>query len=210
MGPDEASPALQPLQALTRLVDLRIEYLNDVVTSSVLSGMQHLTRLELSFCVEMEPDGLAGKTKLQHLCLRECEIVGGAAGGAQLLSHLQPLQQLTRLDLWFSLPAVEGSNPPASAYAALTASSKLQQLNIGACTLPAGVWQHMFPTGRQLPNLQSLNISCIKQPSGSYAQTPEATRLVSCCPCLHSLRLGSRLVVIGCAEQPSGNCAPAP
>jgi hypothetical protein len=111
---------------------------------------------------------------------------------AQLLHHLQPLQQLTHLSMSGSLQAVEGSTPPASACAALTASSKLQHLDICRCILPADVWQHVFPAGRQLPNLQSLNISGIKQPSGSYAQTPEATRLVSCCPCLHSLRLGSR------------------
>ena len=75
----------------------------------MLSGMQRLTCLERVEDMRMEPGALAGKTQLQHLCLSECEIVGGAAGVAQLLSHLQPLQQLRHLNVGYSLLAVEGT-----------------------------------------------------------------------------------------------------
>jgi hypothetical protein len=183
-----ATPGLQLLHVLSGLVDLRFKSAGPV-DSSMLSGMQNLTRLELSLAgekLELEPGALAGQTKLQHLCLDACDIVGDAAGFAQLLSSLQPLQQLTHL----SLPDVEGSSPSASAYAALTASSKLQHLDISGCTLPAGVWQHVFPTGRQLPNFQSLNIALVRQPTADNPYE-DAPRLVSCCPGLQSLQLWS-------------------
>ena len=48
VAPDEVSPALQSLQALTRLAVLKLEDLPVVITTSMLTGMQHLTRLELS------------------------------------------------------------------------------------------------------------------------------------------------------------------
>jgi hypothetical protein len=79
---EEASPALQPLQALTRLADLRLVSVEAEITTllnlcyakipaSMLSGTQGLTRLELNLCdhAEVEADVLAGKTLLQHLNL---------------------------------------------------------------------------------------------------------------------------------------------
>jgi hypothetical protein len=104
---------------------------------------------------------------------------GGAARAAQLLSELQHLQQLTFLDLQNSMRAAIG-NPPAAAFSALTASSKLQYLSISACTLPAGIWQHMFPAGRQLPDLQELDIPGIWMPSCSFATAPHGSSLVRC------------------------------
>ena len=209
VGPN---PALQLLQALTRLVELELRELSDlppeVITSSMLSGMQQLTDLSLGDEVQLEPDVLAGLTQLQRLCLSGCEARTGAAGVAQLLSHLQPLQQLTHLSWHFvpplqlqrpkqalahlNLHAVEEGCPAAAAYAALTASSKLQYLEISYCQLPPGVWQHLFPSGRHLPNLQSLNISGVRR-SGKdawedYAPAPEG-RLVSCCPALQCLNM---------------------
>jgi hypothetical protein len=80
---------------------------------------------------------------------------------AELLLHLKQMQQLTYLDLKGSLtyewlrdaqgePILleqEGeysdetrvADPPGAAFAALTACSKLQHLNINSCTLPGGV-----------------------------------------------------------------------
>jgi hypothetical protein len=57
------------------------------------------------------------------------------------------------------LRVVDQGIPPAAAYAALTASSKLQQLDISSCVLPAGVWQYVFPVGRQLPHLQKFDMA---------------------------------------------------
>jgi hypothetical protein len=106
------------------------------------------------------------------------------------------MQQLTHLDLTHTL-AHGGPNPPAAAYAALTASSKLQHLDISKCRLPAGVWQHLFPVGKQHPHLQVLNISDIdNQPDEVKlwlqlpvleASAPEGSLLVSCCPDLRVL-----------------------
>jgi hypothetical protein len=105
----------------------------------------------------LEPGALAGKTQLQRLQVKYMHPKLTGAQLAQLLSHLQPLQQLTNLNLAHSLTADEQDSPPAAAYAALTASSKLQHLDLTCCTLQAGAWQHMFPAGRQLPQLLSLD-----------------------------------------------------
>jgi hypothetical protein len=191
-GAREGQLALQPLQRLTRLVDLRLTPFDPTtVLASMLSGTHNLTRLQLEgdrvgLDLRVESDVLAGKTQLQHLQLGWCTIMGGVAGAAQLLSHLQPLQQLTHVDLEHS--EWEG-HPTAAAFSALTASSKLQHLNISSCTLPAGVWQHVFPAARQLPHIQSLDVSGVRLPDRSPAPTPEGSRLVSCCRGLQSLKM---------------------
>jgi hypothetical protein len=196
-GADQGQSALQPLQALTRLQDLRLSpYEHEgtpTVLASMLSGMHSLTHLQTSGMnadegLLVEPEVLAGKSLLQHLQVGWCTIKGGAAGAAQLLSYLQPLQQLTHLDM--GLSKWEGS-PPAAAFSALTASSKLRHLDLHGCTLPAGVWQHVFPAGRQLPHLRSLKLNWVKAPDGSPSPAPEGRRLVSCCPGLQSLDVGS-------------------
>lgn len=110
-----------------------------------------------------------------------------AAWLEQLLSHLQPLQQLTFLVMKNTLWADHQDDPPAAAYAALTTSSKLQHLDLTGCRLPAGVWQHMFPTDRQLPQLQSLQLIGVKQLAGGAATAPDGSLLVSCCPGLQKL-----------------------
>jgi hypothetical protein len=102
----------QTLQALTQLVDLRLDRVgmgswvlcNVSITASMLSGMHGLTRLQLREC-SVEAGVLAGKTCLQHLQLDQCKVDYGSAGVAfaQLMSHLQPLQQLTYLSLESSL-----------------------------------------------------------------------------------------------------------
>jgi hypothetical protein len=192
-SPVQGQPVLQPLQALTRLQDLRLCTDDGGITASMLSGTHHLARLWILGCLHhipsLEPGALAGKTQLQHLQLVYCTVSGGAAGAAQLLSHLQSLQQLRHLDLGYS--KWEGS-PPAAAFSALTASSKLQHLDIRRCKLPAGLWQHVFPAGKQLPHLTSLDISRIAHAdAGGTGIIPglEGSRLVSCCPSLESLNV---------------------
>jgi hypothetical protein len=186
------------LQALTRLVDLRLaEVTADggkaSITASMLSDTGHLTCLMLSRC-DIEPGVLDGETQLQRLHLTNCSLVGGvsstpaAAHVAQLLSHLRAMQQLQQLQLTHMnlAQSVRGSDTSA-ALSVLTASSVLQCLDIRWCTLPAGVWQHMFPAGRLHPHLQSLNISDVRGRCYSYMQPPEGSILDSCCPGLQSL-----------------------
>jgi hypothetical protein len=189
-----ACDTLQPMHALSRLLVLHIDMVcappgeHASVSASMLSQAVDLTALELRGC-DIEPAVLAGKQQLQHLHLANCTPPGDAVWVLQLLSHLQPLMQLTYLNLTRSLWDVEGDNPPATAYSAITASSKLQHLDITECLLPPGVWQHMFPMGRQLPHLQNLNLSEVEQADGGYAIAPEGNRLVSCCPGLQELTM---------------------
>ena len=187
---NHGGPSLQSLQALTALVELRLGKWEQISASSV-SHKPFLTQLSVSSC-SFELGGLAGNTQLQQLILDYCSLLGPAAGGAveQLMYHLQPLQQLTLLSTVGSLTTTrqglfvvqEDAGNPAAAYAALSASSKLRLLDIGMCILPAGVWQYMFPTGRQLPHLTCIHMCRVMEPSGSYAPAPEGSRLVSCCP----------------------------
>jgi hypothetical protein len=187
--------ALQLLQVLTRLIDLRLAEVNSVadgdraaLTASMLSGTHNLTQLMLSGC-NFEPGVVDGKSQLQHLHLANCSMPGGATSVAQLLSSLQPLFRLQHLQLTHrNLALTTGSgNPPVAAFSALTASSMLQHLDVSWCTLPAGVWQHMFPAGRQLPHLRWLDTSHARQPSGAYASAPDINFVVSCCPGLQFL-----------------------
>jgi hypothetical protein len=192
LGPDQDQPALQPLQALTRLVDLRLisvgapgsQEEGSEITASMLACMHNLTSLQLSFDLEVEPGALAGKTKLQHLELYHCNVPGGRAGWSDFLSHLQQLQQLTHLTVSQHLTDRWITAPPA-AYSALTASSKLQHLDISFTELPAGAWQHTFPVGRQLPYLQYLDSTAAER----FAPAPDFSRTVSCCPGLQQLKL---------------------
>jgi hypothetical protein len=188
--PGQANCDLTPLQSLTRLVELDLSFVSKVtVAAGALSSLCCLTCLRLSVSNDVEPGVLAGKTRLQHLQLESCSIAGGAVGVAQLLSQLQHLQQLTHLTLACSLVTVDEDNPPAAAYSALTASSTLQRLDVCGCTMPVGVWQHIFPAGRQLPRLQSLNVSSVRQPDGDQSAAPDGDRLVGCCPGLQDLEM---------------------
>jgi hypothetical protein len=175
-GPDQASPALQPLQALTRLAHLRLKCVEEDtvggadgvwprVTASMLSGAGSVTHLALN-CAVFELDALGHMPKLQHLVLAECTFTppAGAAGLAV--------------------------SPPAATYTALTASSNLQHLSISNCTLPEGVWPHLLPIGRKLLHLTSLDISKVKLPGGA-ALAFDGSRIMSCCPSLQLLNMRS-------------------
>jgi hypothetical protein len=161
------------------------------ITANTLANAQHLTSLQLSGVdsgtFELEPAALAGKTRLQHLQLDVGYLLGsGGTGALQLLSQLQHMQQLTCL-IVHECFRKRHFYPPAAAYAALTASSQLQHLDISRSYVPEGVWQHMFIAGRQLPHLQKLNIAHVDHPGDGIPAAPEGSRLVSCCPGLQSL-----------------------
>jgi hypothetical protein len=195
------------LQALTRLVhlSLAIRCPDDQVTARMLSGMHDLTYLELDN-VPFQPEALAGNTKLQHLDLSSGSVCGRAAALLSQLQHLQlthvtlqnnlqdgeyqyeePGELPTAIDWGFAFRRPpDGIIPPAAAYSALTASSKLQHLDISWCKLPAGVWQHMFSADRQLPHLRHLNLSSIRQPLDSGHPGP-GQLIASCCTGLQSL-----------------------
>jgi hypothetical protein len=187
-------PAEPNLQALTRLVDLRLGSFTDDVCSSIasadmLSGLSRLTRLDLKGFEGVDAGVLAGKTLLQHLDLSHNTTDDGP-DAAELLSMLQPLQQLTHLNLdgsWAEFE--EGSAPTAAAFSALTASTKLQYLRMHGCMVPSGVWQHMFPAGRRLLHLRSLDLSHATAASGGKAMAPEGSCIVRSCPGLKTLHI---------------------
>jgi hypothetical protein len=190
-GPE--CPPLQSLQSLTRLADLRLDLKEPAaVDSSMLAGMQLLSRLEVIGCAQFDPAALAGKKQMQHLEL-DCSIIAadaavGASGVSRLLWDLQGMQQLSHLR--FGPSVFRDGNPPAAGFSALTASSKLQHLDISNCVLPTGVWQHVFPDGRQLLQVQWLDISWVTHtPDDSNSAAFEGNRVVSCCPNLKYLNI---------------------
>lgn len=178
--PDPGMPDLQPLQALTRLQHLSLFLAApNAITADVLSGAKRLTYLALH--TKFEPAVLEGKTQLQHLELS----YGVHTQPVELLASVQPLTQLTHLvaHLCLSQPW-----PPPAAYASLTASTKLQHLELSHCSLPDGAWQHVFPASRQLPHLHTLHITGPWSRAPAQAGAPLDTAcLVSCCPGLRQL-----------------------
>jgi hypothetical protein len=87
VGSDGTSSKLQDLPSLTRLVDLQLHTVWHVdITGDMLSGMRHLTRLELPFSKSVDFSVLDGRTQLQHFALGQ-EVSG--VQEAQVLSHLQ-------------------------------------------------------------------------------------------------------------------------
>jgi len=89
----------------------------------------------------------------------------------------------------------------AAACSALTANSHLQHLRLVPCELPVGAWQQMFPPTRCLPKLSYLCLCA--DTVGPYAQAgptqplseADMQAMVTCCPGLVSLALGSKLQV---------------
>ena len=106
-----AKDSMQQLQALTCLQDLRLDCCcTFTIDSSMLSGSQQLTRLELravdltlnEVCCIVQPAVLAGKTRLRHLNLMNCAVASGGSAAtkvAEMLAQLQQVQQLTFLSL---------------------------------------------------------------------------------------------------------------
>jgi hypothetical protein len=97
--------------------------------------------------------------------------------------------------------ALQSSKPQrdalTAAYSALTASSRLQHLDISKNFLPPGVWEHILSAGRCLLELRALNCTEVRQildederDAYSDSEAPlQGTRLVSCCPGLQYLNV---------------------
>jgi hypothetical protein len=177
------------------LRNLKASYTSDRITGSKLSALQQLTSLQLRGShgfreLHFDPAGLANKGQLRRLQMDCCDLAGENAGVAALLSQLQQMKQLTHLALrkcW--LLWRHPNSPPAAAYAALTASSALQHLDVSDNTMPQGVWQHVLPAGRQLPQLRVLHASHESCGTLGWWTHADTARLASCCPNLQAFKM---------------------
>jgi hypothetical protein len=198
-----------------RLRDLKARLGPDSSTIQTVPVLRQLTSLQLraSSCMDQfDVAGLANISKLVHLDIQvDIDMQGASkngrpAGVAALLCQLQQMTQLTYLSLQrcWSLegPIVpyDPSGPPAAAYAALTASSTLQHLDVSGNTMPQGAWQHVLPAGRQLPHLRVLKAAfCGLLGPWAHADT---ARLARCCPNLQELSMIARGLVAADTLQP--------
>jgi hypothetical protein len=198
----DATTCRRHIQGLTNLKNLQFtRNAVPVVRASMLAGMSQLTCLKANGGMTSIPsrmrtifqaEALAGQTQLQHLEITSYDrIITGQVrfmqdGTAELLSHIGTLQQLTYLDLYGTSSWEWWYCQPAESYSVLTASTKLQHLNINGIGLPEGAWQYILPAGRQLPHLTALSFSDL---GTSNPRGPEGSILVSCCPGLRSLRM---------------------
>jgi hypothetical protein len=183
---------LHQLTALTHLQELRLAPKSMfTVNRDALSGLQHLTRLELGEGIRFSPGALEGKAKLQHLALEGAYMVA-LASMEQLLSQLQLLQQLTHLNL-ARCGHQRGPVLPAASFSALTASSNLHYINITKWVISMGAWKFMFPKGRQLRHLHTMIADAVRyhrSTDNSYpADAPDGVLLASCCPRLAFLQM---------------------
>jgi len=117
------------------------------------------------------------------------EVRFGETGAGGPLKELQHLQQLTHLSLSGMLRRTD--QHALAACRALTASSKLQHLDLSYCQLPEplggySVWQFMLPADKQLPDLLRLYL----QHSGNAAMWPtDVASLTRCCANLEVLHM---------------------
>jgi len=155
---EEQLSVLQQLPALTQLV-LTQPSCSLVLTSASTASLTRLQHLEL-LGVSFEADLLSALTQLQHLRITTpkghsaVDAVSASTSDAALLLALPQLLALTHLDLTFSLQQAQ----ERPAYGAITASTKLQQLDLQSISCPHGTWGHILKLGRPLPHLTSLKL----------------------------------------------------
>jgi hypothetical protein len=175
------------LQGLTNLQHVKLTGLQAAIRVTTLFPFEHLTHLEVApssnpdqatgSCRSgvFEPAALAGMTQLQHVQLSNSSIVGGPAGVAELLSHLQ--QHLTHVKTFI----VDKPAPVSlKSCVTLTASIQLQTVIISGKLSS----QQVLGIAKQFPHLRALevNICC-----SGRAPSLHTSGLVGCCPGLQAL-----------------------
>jgi hypothetical protein len=141
---------------------------------------------------QLEPSCLLPMTTgLTRLCLERVTLLpqqDSELGASQLLQLLARQTALREL----KLKCIEGDWPQqqlAQQHSALTASSNLQTLRVNNCDMQGAVWAHMFPAGRQLPQLRLIRAESYRRQGTSPFGAADITRLVSCCPAVEELHL---------------------
>jgi len=191
--------AVQHMQQLTMLLCGNGGLVLTSDTAPYLSALTALQHFEMTRPLPLSCGGLGSSgggileaamlrnlPQLLHLELAEVRVLPDYLRGADLLSALRLMTNLTTLvlgNLHVSLP-----DPSTAAYMSLTASSKLVKVDlfrgISFWRLPDGLrlWEHVLPAGRHLPYLQDWSMA---QPASGQ----DIAHLVSACPGLQRLEL---------------------
>jgi hypothetical protein len=212
----------EAMSGLQRLTWLQVEgsrtahFTNGTVSfsNSILPSLAQLTalqRLGLKDADGFNPELLPSLTRLPHLEVAGTPLAGGPEGTAAFLSAVSGLQQLTYIqwadDMAASLTDEHEWAALMQDYAALTASSVLQELTIslpyvlktdlsyflsGIGPVPAdrGLAVHMFPSGRHLPHLRVLHLG-----GGPVGDRGMISAVVSACPALEELHLTAGSII---------------
>jgi len=202
-SPQWREAALEGVHQLQHCKQLEVSspaLLFSLASTPDVGRIRSLQVLKLKEC-RVDPGLLPGLTQLLTLHLASVTLQTSAAGTAAvaLLDALASLKQLQDLAIRHvvgdSRTAIGGLDwpPPSPAYAALTASSQLQVLELYQLNLPEGACQHMFAAGQQLPKLERLVIEWLPPDMRSGYDgmlcSEDIACLVSCCPNLRSLDL---------------------
>jgi hypothetical protein len=201
---------LQYLAQLTKLQQLDLE-VPDMHSVGGIDRLHSLTGLSLSgsnditISADVSSD-IGCLTSLRSLALKRCALSATAVPMLTALTSLHLglacgsyaavltlLRQLPSLAV-FSMDSLKDAGGVApAAYAALTHSSHLQQLDISNASLPRAAWLHVFRAGQQLPQLHSLWLpkGVLPQPLAAY----EVQALAHCCPALAHLDGGGMLAI---------------
>jgi len=182
--------SLQHTSCLVNVQELHINHNTVPLSPSTIPGLGRLTALRKVGLVfaDLDPSILQDCTQLQDLELNHLAIIsaGRAAALHSLLGRLQQLHSLKLFELEYDWPVAAAPN------SSLTASSALQQLHLTLDNMPAGVWPHVFPLGRQLPALHEFIMFWSgwdepDPPPPAALATDDISCLASCCPELRSI-----------------------
>jgi hypothetical protein len=201
--------AATSLTALTleHVFELDIPYLEDTYMPCTwhenLSRLVGLQKLKLTQ-TSISPEALASLSRLTRLQLFECRVTHHQrpAHTAALLPAIGSMHQLQHLALQ-GVDTLLQTDKPADC-AALTASSQLTHLWICSSNwqpLTRAAVPHMFPAGRQLPQLQQLVLSGAESDceeallSIGCFTTANLHSIVSACPALRRLDISGVLAI---------------
>lgn len=159
--------------------------------------LSRLLNLTVRFC-DVLPAALGSVTQLQRLCLYCCPLLPyDTEGTTALLDVLPKLKSLQELKLHHANLDTVSIAPQR--FSALTASSHLTRLEVvGKCNapIPQAAVQHMFPAGRQAPQLQQLVIKPSRD--GCCLDSAGLAAIICTCPGLQHLDIAD-------AVQPSAD-----
>lgn len=175
-----SSENLAQLGVLTNLQELQLTSADPVIGPSTVPGLVFpacLTNLMVLGAIEPEILTLV-PAGLKALCING-GLVGAVEAPKSILFHIAQLPALLQLDI--SLEDWPAAGP---AYAALTASSSLECLELSYASLPAGVWPHVFPAARKLLHLTRIKFHGEYgiQDVPSAMEAADIVHLVRCCP----------------------------